>query len=921
MKNFIYVILLLSFIVNASAQNNQGGIHEENRLFNNGSGTFVIKEVKPKLQEQSVGKETSSAHQEAADTASYALYMNSVKQYGWMRGLGKPISDEHARHLSSYLRFSKKNQAGHWTRVENLNGYGQLENGSMGTYLVNPYDDEDLQTDTEWRDKLKQIVRWEFVGDASGEQCIQENAYDKDGNLVYSYIPVQLGHNRYMGHYVDAWGMPAKLRNEEEAKYVVVKWDDYGYESEVMFIGEDGYPKRNSWGAYIAKYVHDKDGFTLSNMSCAADGSYMRDRAGNSGQKQINNEYGNAVVVTNYDENNELIRIDKDEDYIQSKSAFDEWGREICRTYQLPDGTPDTTRDGVHGYECSYNDHGQLTLVQIFGIDGRPKNYSKNAHSSIRRAYDERGNMTLFELRDADGAFWNNSTDCCLEICKYEGDKIIEQRDYKTTNGRDTLQFYHFYQKGKKSIYEYPLRNEIDVYEYDEDGNAIDIEYFDLNWSPRIDSVRGYHHWIKHVTYSKGISRVEEKYLDLHDDYVDVSDETFRNYMSDTDVYNHSVEINDTLHAVMTRKLFDRDKALIQFQQPRSNDYVFPMGEIGIDIMGEKARTHYEKALYYRCYTGRTIKNKIAYIGAINEYNEIAYALESDANGASAYAFRPLDNSGDLDENGDEIDDSKKFKKTLPYAYVIEVFDSIASTSWGIKSGDVVMRYGEWSYPEAHTDLYYGRSLHRIIFAQQQEEKEMYVMRRNPETNEAECKLIRLGMGIPKDYGFYIYPIVYTQKEKQRYDHCYQDNVPKELSSRKKSYKKTAEGENTIFFRPLRTIGYNQNLFSHGITTEGIVLGLVVQEENGTCHIVSRKELYAQFNSCRFLPKRKIQKIWVTTDLRTIQTVEQKKENSYWDASFWFSNVDVRISKPCSKLYARAEEMMNAYVSQLKLEE
>ena len=918
-KYYFNVLMMFLVVLSASAQNDNGRVSEGNRLFGNNNGSFAIKHTVKHQRETNKLHTNENTEECVNDTASYALYMNSVKQYGWMRGLGEPITDEHASHLSHYFRFSQKNKAGHWTKVENLNGYGELENGSMGTYLVNPFDDDDLQIDENWRNKLKQIVCWELIGDITGEKCIQENAYDKEGNLVYSYIPVQVGANKYMGHFVDAWGMPAQFRNEKEAKFVVVKWDDYGYETEVAFIGEDGFPMKNSWGAYIAKYLHDKEGFTISNMSCAADGSYMRDRSGNSGQKQTCDKYGNSVIVTNYDENNEIIRIDSDDDWIQYKIEYDSLGREKRRSYQLTDGTPDKTKYGIHGFEFDYNEYGQVCFFQRIGLDGLPQD-DKDGISSVRRNYDKWGNEILFELRDKNGKYRNNNQNVCLVLCQYEEDKLMWQKYYQTTTGYDTLVTYHFYRDGYKRINKYVLRDEIDIFIDDVDGNNNEEVYYTLDWTPRMDSVKGYHHYVENKSTCNGVCKKEGFYYDINNKLVAIDDGTFKHYMlnENSDVYNHFIIISDSLNLFVKKQYFDNDKLLLQFMQPRSSDFEFPMGEIGLDIMGEKSRTHFEKALYYNAYTGRTIKNHIAYLGITNEYGEIAYGQESDADRSRVYAFRPMDGGKDLDESGEEITNSDKFRTNLPKAYIIEVYDSLAMTKWGIKSGDVVMKYGEWVYPEVSQYSYHGTELYESFFSQRNNDKELVVMRRDPETNTGNFIIIPLCAGMPKDYGFFVYPIMYTQKEKVRYENCFKSFTEESTIEKVETYKSADEGKDFLFFRPLRTNGNKRPLFEKGVTSEGLVLGHAVMDKLGNCERLGHKDLKDNFDRCRLLEDRQIQKIWFTTDLETIQSVEITGEDSYWGAHFWLSDVDIRISRPSQRLYKKVEKMMETYTNQIE---
>lgn len=856
-----------------------------------------------------------------ADTASYALYMNCVKQHGWIRGLGKPISDEHARHLSSYYRFSNKNRAGHWTKVENFNSYGQLSNGQMGTYLLNPFDDSDTSIDSKWRDKLKQVVCWELVGDASGENCIQENAYDSDHNLIYSYIPVQIAPDCYMGHYVDAWGMPARFRDENGARYVVIRLDENGYESEISFIGEDGFPKKNMWNSYMSKYRFDRYGFKLSERSCSVEGNYMRDRSDNSGQNCINDEYGNTVLVTNFDENNHCVRIGGDEDWIQYKSEFDEWGRIIRRIYQLPDGTPDTTRNGVHGYELKYDDHGNQTHIQNIGLDGSPVNFAPGMHSLIRQDYDRWGNNTLLELRDRDNLLWNNADGYCMVICAFDGSKLLTQKNYATTDGRDTVTVYDFYRDGNKRINIYYNRNEIDVYTDDDDGNPIEEAYYTLDWKPRIDEFRGYHRKVLDKTRGDGIYREEISMYDTEGNYVSLKNETFRRYMTDnfSTVYNRFILVTDSANLISTRKIYDGNTLFLSYEQPQSQDLEMAMGEIGIDITGERARTHYEQALYYKAHTGNTIKGEYAYIGITNEYGEIAYAQENDRAFSTAYAFRTIGNTEkDLDEDGNPISNPDTFNRRLPRAYVIEVADSNA-VALGIRSGDIIMKYGNLSCPKPQHSYSYGGNLRQMMFLYRDTDKKMTVMRRNPDTNSAEAVTIQLGKGMPRDYGFYIYAIPYTRQESERYTACYKAGVHADDPKLEKYVSK--RDAQLIFFWPARIQGHQKNVFSRGFHHDAILLGAVVQDSLGVCRSAVCNSGIAAMEKCWLANGMPVKKIWFTDDLKTVHSLEIRNPGEFWDVIYRNEDMaDRKLAKACQGLCRLTEKEMTLYMDDLRRE-
>ncbi len=909
------VLCLLSLAV-AQAQPDAWQRQESMRLFGHKNAHFRAAPQQLKPAKSGQRRTTTRSKPNLQDTAQCALYMYSVKQHGWTRGLGKPITEEHARHLPSYLRFSRKNKAGHWTRVENLNGRGQLENNNMSTYLLNPFYDGDADsTDPEWVKKLKTVVRWEFVDDESGRHCIRENAFDAKGNLVYSYIPIPVGENRYMGHYVDAWGQPARFRGSTGAQFVVVQWDENGYEAEISYIGKDGFPKPNIWGEYMTRQEHDKNGFVTRKMSCAPDGSFMIDASGNSGQTTISDDYGNELITTNVDVLGRAIRIPVNDqntsDFIQRRAAYDKWQRKQRVTYHLADGTPDTTSTGVHGYEVSYNDHGQQTSTRYIDLKGRPRNISY--WCSVRRDYDQWGNTIFFELTDQDGHFINNSSNVCLFVSRFEQDVCIEDRNYQTSNGSDTLLASHMMRDGNIRTYRYPFADECDTYIEDEDGEVIEKICSHLDGTPKTDRDWGYHRFVNHKTCAPGVCTEDKQWLDTLGHLVAVPDSAFGQD------YNHEVIVSDTLHHLLTIRRLIGDKIVYQIEQSRTDDFNVPLGQNGMDIMGRRARTCLENNLYYNSYVGQTRTSQgYGCMAVINEYGEPAYVRSDDWSWRGIWSFRERDGVN-RDETGKAITEDNNFGSKLPRAYIIEGCDSVAER-YGIRSGDVIMQYGTWSYPAPNAADSVGKQLRMAAFSQRDVAKSMVVMRYNPATNSSDVITIKLGAGMPHDFGFFVHAFPYTRAEAQRYKRLYSSHFAGHASDTSAISCAPQSHAVATFMRPFRAEGYKQNVFGRGVVDDAIVLGKVALADDGK--VVSRGvadsiciktgryyDYDGDYDYCR--------RLWFTTDMKTVRSLDFKP-GEWTDAEFWQANIDERVSVPCRPLYDQTRRLMDAYVDSLK---
>jgi hypothetical protein len=169
---------------------------------------------KEMISDQKKGKNTY-VQKNAIITKDSVYYAKIVKKHGWWVGVGKKLTLKDASHLNYYFKLSKKNQAGNWTFIEAFNGYGHpTAYHDIVTYIVNQYDDEDLGANTEWKDKILTVCKWEIVSDASGKEVIQERALDSEGDVVYIFSPIKVGLNEYTGSYMDSWGMPIFMRTD-----------------------------------------------------------------------------------------------------------------------------------------------------------------------------------------------------------------------------------------------------------------------------------------------------------------------------------------------------------------------------------------------------------------------------------------------------------------------------------------------------------------------------------------------------------------------------------------------------------------------------------------------------------------------------------------------------------------------------------
>lgn len=220
------------------------------------------------------------------------------------------------------------------------------------------------------------------------------------------------------------------------------------------------------------------------------------------------------------------------------------------------------------------------------------------------------------------------------------------------------------------------------------------------------------------------------------------------------------------------------------------------------------------------------------------------------------------------------------------------------------------MTYGTWQYPTLSNKSERESDLIRDMFQQRLKDKTMVVMRRNPANNAAEYLPINLGKGLPKDFGFYFFRVYCTKKEADRYNATYQvyaNSVSKTLSKNPEKMKNKVR-----FIIPFRVNAGKMYAFTHGLTDDAILLGMVLRGDSNKFLRLTRETI---LDSAPNVDGYETQRFWYTTDLKNIESMDTKGAKSL-DARTITTFVDKSISAPVDKLYKLCEKEMDGYVAQ-----
>jgi len=764
----LYLIISLIFLfvghLNAVAQ-----IHGLGRSNNEQWKILQKNDEKSKemISDQKKDKNTF-VQKNAIITKDSVYYAKVVKKHGWWIGVGKKLTLKDASRLSYYFKLSKKNQAGNWTFIEAFDGYGNpTAYHDIGTYLVNQFDDEDLGANSDWKNKLLTVCKWEIVSDASGKEVIQERALDYDGDVVYIYNPVKVGMNEYTGSFIDSWGMPIYMRTDSLgndvgfANFVHITRDDRGYEVLLSYTDKLGFPQKNKDGAYMTRKEYDDFGNQIIEASQNIVGDNMIDDFGNCGwESTYDKKNGWQMSARYFNAEWKPIRMPNLRGGSGNVYGFryekDEYGRDTTIVVIDGNGNPDVNEFGVHKIKRVYNDNGRWKFMGYYDLKGNLCAGEKNEIAQVINEFDEKGNIILIEYKDKDGNFVVNSNGFCKKNFKYNKQNNVEisEIEYITDSyGNVVKSFEYFSDDNGNTVRTWYQENKQRVDSVDHKGRNILLAWYDLQRKP-IEN-EGLH---KNITIYDDVNNVQtELWLDKDG-----------NSFVDSDrAYSKDICIIDSVTNIMTNYQYWHGMLKQSFQKQFTPGFGSITAQWDITPYGEHARVGWWNNLHYRCNVDYTMYGKIRTMVGRNEFDEPAYLTFLGDTG-EVYYFSDINNGKRryYDEYGMEILDGSmdEFKSKLPRAFCIEVTDTAIAYPLGLRNGDVIISYGDWTTDlNVNVDYFY---LEAILKANQ--DKQITVLRHHPETISSEIIQIKLPIGKTSDLGFYPHMIYYTQKEKQR---------------------------------------------------------------------------------------------------------------------------------------------------------
>lgn len=337
---------------------------------------------KSKAQRSTIIGKTNTFNKigEVKRSNDYVLYRDVVRRYTWLEGLGEPITQEVANHLPYYFRLSMKNDAGHYQMVEALHGNTLTTDHPLSTYILDKYNDTD-EKNQEWRKRLLTVGQWLFYSDLSGKNVVEERAYEAksdNAQLVYAMQVVQNDSTHVTLTYLDSWGLPADMNEDDSYTYgsvVYITYDKNGCDAIVDYLDGEGYRKSNTNGVDQERYVYDEQYRRIQITSNNCVGDYAIDNWGNCGVQYIYDDINNTYSIIHIDENLQPMRMpsmraNDESTYIRCDISKDKWGRISEEVFLTENGEKDTTLSGIHRIMYYYSDDGKLIQKKYYDIHG-----------------------------------------------------------------------------------------------------------------------------------------------------------------------------------------------------------------------------------------------------------------------------------------------------------------------------------------------------------------------------------------------------------------------------------------------------------------------------------------------------------------------------------------------------------------------
>ncbi len=628
-------------------------------------------------------------------TSDTVYCTQTKKQHGWFAPMDT-IDASIALHRNRTYRFTQKNSAGHWEKLECVNAYGRYTPSGFAPYILKNGGD-DRNAKQEWKDKAGTACVHEFVSDPTGREIVQEIAYDDQHHVVFTYSRVPAGRNQYLGSYRDHNGLPVEMLNDDEATYgtlIRITEDRWGNDSVLQFVDAAGKVKLNADSAAMEVRVCDRYGHLLKQQSLDADGRLMIDRAGNCGVEYVWKNH-QIVAATYMDDSWRPVRMQAkssgtERNTMRIHYEYDGYFRDTNEYFTDADDVPDANEWGTHSVKSYYDDKGNCVGYKGFDLKGALSPIFESLVADIETKYDSCGREIFARFLDCHGR--PCSVDGYLSKRKTDYDsegRAICREEYTAASGEEKLS--NKVVTAKDHVYTLFNDGTSRVDSLDSKGRTTFVGFYDNQGELYECEGRAYE---VHTYTDRGRTTLHREIdYDAHGRRVDVA-----NYE-----ICETVILADSVNLILKKYYYAADGTLkVVFQHRMNDDFSEILGQDDINAFGTVTRSGGANDVrYFKGNVMYTPNDKITSIYGRDEFDRPDYIV---ADGGLYYYQKNFPNNTikyyDTDNN--EIDDTEALKDSLTKVMTIEVTDSAAYRR-GLRDNDVILLYGNYA-----ADLYTG---------------------------------------------------------------------------------------------------------------------------------------------------------------------------------------------------------------------
>ena len=336
-----------------------------------------------------------------------------------------------------------------------------------GNSIEQWYEGADGRPCFDYKNRHRIVIKYDSMG------CmIEYKFYDINGNLCYCSDNYAIQRAEY-----DLKGRPIKVMH-------------YDIDDKPCYI-------KNNFSELRAKYnsndcVVEYSFYDINNLPCT-ETEYGVHRI------QFNvNEYNYVVEQAFYDTDDNAI-ISPFYGFHRGVNEYDVYHRIVSVEYLDCDGKPSVnTKDYASKSVLSYDHRGNLIRIENFDIENKPT-ITKQGYASIAYEYDSYGNIKSEKYFGIDGS--PIYIDMCASVkCDYYPNGKLKECRYYDEDGKLCLNNYWY---------------SISRFKYDNNGNQIEVSFFDTDTLPTYYK-DGLYHCFKSEFDNNG-NCVLETYYDIND--------------------------------------------------------------------------------------------------------------------------------------------------------------------------------------------------------------------------------------------------------------------------------------------------------------------------------------------------------------------------------------------------------------------